>query len=285
MNKKTIKVIIAGVIIAVGGVIMVLCALGATGWNFNHTNNWQEDTRTFDAPISKIDLQVNCGQVILKRAETDKITITYQYDEIYQPSIGMNNGVLQIETPERRWYDVVQIGVWDAPDMLIEIPQNCEPQLDLKLNAGTLQVDSGRFAKSISVKINAGTLTLGDVVTETFEVKLNAGKFDAVKITCENAECKLNAGALDVAEIVCQTFDCKLNAGAANVSRLDSVSTSLRLSAGSVNVKMVGAQSDYNISVDKSAGSCNLSGHTNASATRTLTVNLSAGSANVRFFD
>lgn len=281
--SRSVKAIIAGVIITVGGLVVFLCAMGASGWNLYRANNWQEGTTDFSTPVTKLNIKVDAGQVKIRRVNSEQIIITYDFNEVYQPEIFMReDGALNITTGHRRWYE---FGSWygDAPKMQINIPESWYPNLDLTMNAGTLDIDDGIWGVYTSIKVNAGVVNVGDIKTGDLEIKLNAGKLDTGKITCEKVFCKLNAGTFDVEEVICKEFTCKLNAGNADVGRLDSISTSLNLSAGSVTVHLVGEQSDYNISVDKSAGSCNVSGNTSSTATRTLTVDLSAGSANVRF--
>lgn len=282
--KTSVRMIIAGVAIAVGGLVMFLCALGASGWDIQQGGNWEQDTATFDTPITKLKMIVHFGKVDVSRAEVDNIVITYEYNDLYKTEITMSNsGELTVETPKKEWYNTIQFGTAYVPKMQITIPQDWQPSLDIKLNAGTVEIDGGAWGTSVDVNINAGTLTVGDVSTKELEIKMNAGRFNLGKISCEKSTCKLNAGVLDVEEIVCEEFYCKLNAGSATVDFLDSKRTSLHLSAGAATLKMAGAKSDYNVRVDKSAGSCNVSNSTSNTATRSLDVDLSAGSVNIRF--
>ena len=282
--KKSRKMIIAGVIVAAIGVVVLLCAVGMSGCNFEDVNNWQESAYNATATVERLNIKVNWGQVVVNRGETDKISVKYEFNDRYAPKFEENNGKLNIETSQKRWYE---FGIWieRAPRMEITVPQNVAlSELHLTLNAGTVEFGGGRWCEAMSVKINAGTVTMGEVLVGEFDAKLNAGAIQIQKIDCTKFNCKLNAGAFDVNEVICQEFDCEMNAGGVNVKKLDSSSSiKLKLSAGGATLGLAGAQSDYNVSVSKSAGSCNVSAQTSATATRTLSVSLSAGSVNVSF--
>ena len=284
MKKSTKTSIVAGVIIVVIGVVVLLCAMGASGWKFNSVNNWQEETFNAAANVERLKINVNWGQVIVKRGATETISVKYQYDDRYLPTFEENGGKLTIETPSKRWYDFTY-WINNAPRMEITLPQNVVlSEIHLTVNAGAVQFGDGEWCAAMFVKINAGAVTMCKITVNELDVKLNAGALQIQKIDCTKMTCKLNAGAFDASEITCQDFDCEMNAGAVNVTKLDgSHSIKLKLAAGGAELGLVGAKSAYAVSVDKSAGSCNVSSQINANATRTLTISLSAGSVNVTF--
>ena len=115
--KKKSKVIIAGLAIAVIGVVVLVCALGMSGWKFDKFNNWQEDSYSTEAQVFKLALKVNAGQVTVKQSATDVISVKYEYDERYKPEITLQaDNVLKIETGKKLWY---QLNWWfdHAPKM------------------------------------------------------------------------------------------------------------------------------------------------------------------------
>ena len=284
MKKSTKTSITTGVIIIVIGIVVLLCALSACGWNVKRVNEWQEDTFNATASVTRLNVKVNWGQVVVKRAATDNVSVKYEFDDRYVPKFEEKDGKLSIETSSKKWYE---FNYWfeNAPRLEITVPQELDlSEIQLTLNAGTVEFGDGEWCAKMSVKINAGTVTMGEISANEIDVKLNAGAFQAKTIDCDNISCKLNAGAFDVKEINCSKFDCKLNAGGFNVKKLDSSSSiKVDVSAGSANLGLVGDKSDYAISVSKSAGSCNVSSQISAFATRTLTVDLSAGSVDVSF--
>lgn len=284
MKKSTKSSIIAGVVIVVIGVAVLLCALGMSGWNFRGVKNWETDTVTYEKPISKLEIKVNYGQVVIKQGLVEVTTVNYEYDEKHRPEIAVNDdGLLKIHTAEKKWHE---INYWfeDAPSIEVTLPVQSDLAIvDLVLNAGTVEFGDGDWGATVCVEVNAGAVSLGDVSMRDLRLQVNAGALNAGKIQSQKVTCDLNAGAFSVKEITCSAFECDVSAGAAEVKKLDSSTVKLDVSAGSATLGLVGAQSDYRVSVDKSAGSCNVSSQMNASATRTLTVDISAGSVDVTF--
>lgn len=266
MKKRTIKVVVAGVIIAVVGVLVFICALGAAGWNIKKISNWQEDTYTTTKALTRLDIKVNAGQVVIKRGSADTVAVKYQHNDVYKTKITESaDGKLNITTGEKHWYE---FNYWfdDAPLMEIEINENCNPEIYLTVNAGTVEIGDGDWGALIDVDINAGSVSLGKVAAEALKVKMNAGVFDAKRIDCEQ-------------------FTCHINAGSANVVSLASNGINLHLSAGSANVTVAGQKADYSISVDKQLGSCNVSNQTGTDPQKQIEVKISAGSVNITFAD
>ena len=283
MKKSTKTSIVTGVIIVVIGVVVWLCAMGMAGWNFKQVNEWREKTYYASADITKLNIKVNWGYVVINRSDTGGVSVKYEFDDRYAPNFEEKDGKLIIETSSKRWYE---FSYWfqNAPRLEITVPQDADlSEIRLTLNAGTVQLGDGDWGKLIDVELNAGTISVGNVTVDDLNVDVNAGAFDAKNLDCDSVTCNIRAGAFNAKEIICRQFECDLNAGAANVKRLCAYKIKVDVSAGGVDLGLVGPKSSYNVRVDKSAGSCNVTSQTNASATRTLDIDVSAGSCNVTF--
>lgn len=281
--KRIWKTVIAGVIIAIGGVVVLLCALGAAGWDVENVTEWQTDTYKATNEVRKLEIKVNAGKVIISRGTTDTVTVRYEHNEVYQTNVSENNyGALSIEAGQKKWYKVT---LWydDAPTTEIEIGRNCKPTLNLTLNAGSVYFRDGNWGERVDVTVNAGLLEFNSGLTaEELKVKINAGAMRASKIDCQQVTCHLNAGKFEVNEIVCDKFDCHVSAGAVEVKKLDSSNIKADVSAGSATLNVRGFKWDYNIMVDKSAGSCNVSSQMGNTG-KIIQIDLSAGSVTVTF--
>ena len=263
--KKNVKVIIVGLVVAVVGVVVLLCAMGASGWKFDDVGNWEEDTYAATKEVTKLNIKVNAGQVVIKRGDTDSVNIKYQYNDVYRTEVSESaNGTLNVEAGKKDWYRFTFWHKFTPPTTEIEIGQNCNPTIDLTLNAGSVNICDGNWGERVDVTINAGTVSFGDLKVNQLKVKINAGAMSANKIECQQITCDLNAGSVDV-------------------KKLDSRTIRVDVSAGGANLNVVGSRSDYNIKVDKSAGNCNVSSQTSATATRSIDVDISAGSVTLTF--
>ena len=262
--KRVKKAVIAGVIIAVVGAVVFLGAMGATGWDFSKIDNWEQDTYTANAVVSKLDVDVSAGKVVINRGDVEVVTVKYDYNETYKPEIVQNGSVLKIETPKKKNW--IEFSFWfsKAPTTEITLPKDMSiNQLKLTLNAGKVVLGDGYWGDLVNVKLNAGTLTVGDVQANEILVDINAGTFKATKLNCSRLTCDVSAGSAKISSLRCGDVI-------------------LDVSAGSANIKFAGAQSEYNITVKKSAGSCNVSNQMGSTA-KLIAIDVSAGSVTLTF--
>ena len=283
MKKSTKTSIITGVIIVVIGVIVLLCALGVSGGTLNFGEDWEQETFRSFTPFTKIIIKASTGKVVLKPESRDCIDVNYDYNDRYKPSFEEKGDTLLIETGERKWYDV---NGWfhDAPTMEILIPMQLKADVFVELNAGALEIFSGNWGPLIDIELNAGAITVGNVVVDQFNVDVNAGALQIKKLQCKSFNCDISAGGFDADEITCDKFEAQISAGALDVKKLDGERIHLNVSAGSAELGLVGAKSEYSVTVFKSAGSCNVSDTRGGTGfSHFIYIYISAGSVDVSF--
>lgn len=281
--KRGVKVVVAGVVIAVFGVLVLICALGAAGWSFDELNDWQEEIFSTESNITKLQIEANVGDVVINRNYANRsVIVEYQYNDKYQPIIEEENGVLSIKTGEMNWYEP-QFWFANAPKIEIIVNRETYPLIYLELNAGVVEFCDGEYGALIDVELNAGAVMFNDVTVDQLNIEVNAGAFKADKIVSQYVNCHVNAGALSATEVHCTRFYCEVNAGAVDMKKVDSSAIGFIVEAGTVNVGLVDSKQAYNITVTKRAGECNVFSQWNDSATHSLTIEVYAGSVNVVF--
>ena len=142
----------------------------------------------------------------------------------------------------------------------------------------------GFMYRGIDAVMNAGELKIADGSYGTVKLYMNAGAAYFGETACDSFECRLNAGTVNVKSVECGTVKTDLNAGYANFEKIVCGDIYFKLNAGSADLKIAGAKAEYNISVDKNAGTCNLDGQT-GTTDKKLTCKLNAGSLNASFGD
>lgn len=131
---------------------------------------------------------------------------------------------------------------------------------------------------AVTVKIPRGKVMDFSLDVSAGTVKVESGEFGKFKLA-------LSAGTVKVEGAKCSTFDLDISAGTAKIDSLECDKITVDLSAGSASIAVKGVKSDYYIKVDKSAGSCNVSGQQGAVAGKVIDIDLSAGSVSVSFTD
>ena len=103
------------------------------------------------------------------------------------------------------------------------------------------------------------------------------------EIVCPTAKCHVSAGSVKLEGLTCSSTDCHVSAGSVKLSNVNCPVIDLDVSAGSIKLGVLGNKEEYNILVDKSAGSCNVSSQQGTDADKKIDIDVSAGSIEVNF--
>lgn len=254
-----VKMIIAGAIIVGIGFAVLLLALGLNGWSFKP--NFETREYSSAEENTALDVKLDAGKLKIEYHDGEDIQISYPVAKGYETKIIESDGKLSVEGNKHHWYTFT----WGVtiPETVIKIPRDKIKNVEIKLNAGTVDLADGAF-ENVKVKVNAGSCNVGEITG------------------CNRFEVKLNAGSVNVKGAECNAFSCDINAGSAKFQKIDSAESKLEVSAGSASLAFAGAVEEYTATVNVSAGSCNgLS--TRTGGDKTIDVKVSAGSVNVSF--
>ncbi|MDE5654684.1 MAG: DUF4097 domain-containing protein [Clostridia bacterium] len=277
--KGFVKVIIAGAVLLVVGVVILVIALGIYGWQIDDDYDMKNYECTEQNTI--LDIDFSAGTLEINYYDGEKIKIEYPENKNLSASIVETNGKLSFTTTTKRKWNIFN---WfnKIPTAKIWIPQGEIIDIDLDMNAGVTKVAEAEFG-NFNIKMNAGTLQMDNATCKKMSVDMNAGTINVKDVvSAEAIRIDLSAGALSIQSLVCPSLVGDISAGSVNISRLQTASVDFDISAGAVKLGMIGAKSDYNIAIQKSAGSSNI---TNQSGNKDLRIkaNISAGSLNVSF--
>ncbi|MDE7348077.1 MAG: DUF4097 domain-containing protein [Clostridia bacterium] len=277
--KGFIKVMIAGAVILVVGIVILVIALGVHGWQFD--GDYEMKYYECAEQNTTLNIDFSAGTLEINYYDGEKIKIEYPENKVLTSTISESNGTLSFSTTTKRKWNVFN---WFSkiPEAKIWIPQGDIMNIHLDMNAGTTKFADGEYGDFI-IGMNAGTLQIGDVACKKLAVELSAGTLSMKNmVSAEDVRLDLSAGTLNIQSLVCPSLIGNVNAGTANISRLNTSSVDVDVSAGTVRLGMVGAKSDYNVAVKKSAGSCNVSNQSGATDKR-IKANISAGTLSVSF--
>ena len=237
--KGIVKCVIAGAVIIGIGLAIVLGTLGVNGCSVKKPE-FTTNTYTAENDNTALKIRINAGSFKTEFYDGDKITIEYPVASVYKTEISENDGVFRYESElKKTWF----MGNLNIPDTVIKLPESVRFNLDVEVNAGTVNIAGGEYGK-VDAEVNAGTL-----------------KAEGIK---------------------CEKFIAEVHAGTMNVTKLDCADIKAEISAGSLKLDIDGAKADYNIKADVSAGSCNVSSQTVENG-KSLDVDCSAGSIKVTF--
>ena len=212
-------------------------------------NGWkfkvEYEMQTFISKESNDALALEISAGSVKVEYFDGENFEIAYPTSYRHGYNVSEGNGKITVTPKRTF-----GIWFGwnriPEMTVKIPRGKIIDFSFDMSAGSARIAEGNF--------------------RTFDFDMSAGSASVGNVRCDRFTADISAGSLSVGGIECDNIN-------------------LDLSAGSANLTVNGAKTDYNITVDKSAGSCNVGGQQGAVAGKVIDIDISAGSVNVRFTD
>ena len=237
------------IFLSVGIIIFIIgiavLIAGIASGGWKFGKNLEMQTFTAEQENTSLDLSLAAGEMKVEYFDGDKIEVDYPSAYPFRYEVKESGGKLSV-SPANRGISFGWLPWFAKPTVTVRIPSGKVIDLKLSVSAGTARVAGGEF-----------------------------GRLDL----------DLSAGYVSVGNSKCATFTADVSAGSATIDRLDCGNIKIDLSAGSANLSVNGKKSDYYITVDKSAGSCNVGGQQGAVAGKVIDIDLSAGSVNVSFTD
>ncbi len=232
------------------GAGLILCAIAwfLTGGDLTAFNSKGNEyvVKTYESGtgITKLVIDERANGVYVNAADTDKITIEY-YDnpETSLYEIEEKDGKLKIARKGTGIFKLINID-FSRKDMYVTIPKDYAGELDIDLTSGALFAED-ITASDIKMENTSGSIKLTNV-TSTGDIK---AENTSGSIKFEN----IKAGG-DI---------------------------SFENTSGSIKGTIDGKESDYSITTDVTAGSCNLA-NTKGGAHK-LTAETTAGSIDIEF--
>lgn len=212
--------------------------------------------------INGVYLKLGAGEFKTEFYDGDKIEIGYYESNVYNISFEESNGILSF-TVKPRWY--MYFTGYDSPGATtVKLPRGKVYGLNVDIAAGAVDIEGGNFG-DISIDMSAGTVNVGD------------------NLNCGNLNIRLSAGLVAVGKTECKKCNIDISAGKVAVNELTCPVIGIKTSAGTVEIGLHGVMSEYGISVDKSAGSCNLNPQNGSDPAKNINIRISAGTVNINF--
>ena len=260
-KSKTVVIVLASVIPVVSLiVILFIVALALNNWFAPPKFEMMQFTA--QGEIKELTIQNSAGSVRTEYYEGDRVVVDYPVSNVYTMTVKESDGKLFVSgLKNTHWFSFISLS--NLPSTIIKIPQSTVLKLGIEVNAGSVSLAQGQF--------------------EEVNVTVNAGSLSSLGITCTQFTSNLNAGAISFASLKSASFDCRVSAGAFDVDSLICPLVKVSVSAGSVGMNVKGSKEEYTISVDKSAGSCNVKSQAGTDPSKKIDIEVAAGSVAITF--
>lgn len=299
--SKLGKVMIAGIVIAIIGVIVLIAAIGMNGWKVFA----EYEIKEFKCgqEINTFNLDFEAGVIKTEFYDGEFITIEYPECSNLKTVIAMDKDVLSFTTNYKFKFFQFRNLFQKMPDTVVKVPKNSVLNLNLKVNAGVVDIASGNYGNvnvelnagvmnfdnincdKYDTKINAGSIKVQNIKTGDSTIKMNAGDIKFSHIETENLEFTVNAGNIELKDLNCNSIKAKLNAGGISVEKAICKNVYYDINAGKINMNISGKKEEYNIQVQMDSGKCNLQNQIGSDASKIIVLDIDSGKANINFVD
>lgn len=280
--KGFVKLLIAGGVILCIGVIILIIGLAANGWQWGINVDFEQKEYIAESTVEAYDIRVAAGTVRVEFTDSPTVSVSYPDSKDFGYEVTEQDGKLTIAYNKTSnvflgWFMPINI-----PDTVIKMPYGAAADTEIRVDAGKLILADGGYG-DIDATLNAGAIQTGVTECDKLNIKINAGSAKLSSVTAQNLGIEVNAGAITVDNAECDRLTVDVSAGGATVSRAKCDDISVDVSAGSATLGVDGAEAEYNISVNRSAGHCNRSSQIGSNPSKRVTVDISAGSAEINF--
>ncbi len=180
MKKKIISTVIFSVTAMLVGIILLLCAFAASGFDYNGFNgrDMKLDQYTVDAQaFDEIDIDTSTVDVeIMVGTDIDKTYIDVYQDSSAPHNVKYENGKLTIESGERPWYKNIGI-FWGKCKITVLLPSGIQGNLNIESDTGGVNIGALSF-ESISLSTDTGDITCSASASGEINIETDTGDVD-----------------------------------------------------------------------------------------------------------
>lgn len=273
MLKTCLRLLLAGIVLFILGIIGY-AALALNGYDADlslpvrgsNTTDYGDaavTVRNFAGynsdEINKLDIDVSTGCFSVIGGDGDSFCID---------AYGINSEWLKYEVKDKCLSVKYSPGFylfywdWDVFDfdgddagIIITVPRKVLESADFSVSSGYLNVECLE-AERIALDITDGEAVFENAAsTESSQIKMSAGECTFYDSLFNNANIVMSAGECMFYESVFSNANIKMSAGSMTYSACGIIGDSrVKMSAGSLYMELIGRRSDYDITVDKTAG-------------------------------
>lgn len=171
-------------------------------WNWNWDNDWddtiwknsKETRHTYSADgIRNIYISLRHGGLEIEESTDSQITVILERDDGLF-AVSEKDGTLRLEdqrTGNRARYDY---------EVTVKLPRGMTlDQVEIENNAGLLEWDDiALTAKHVSVKVDAGEVSIENLTTEDFRVEVGAGQASISGLEADRIDTDCGVGQIDL---------------------------------------------------------------------------------------
>lgn len=274
--RKQRRTLIAGCAMFLAGCFMFTAAFGALGFddkNLAVADGLVVHEETIELSDS-FSLQTDTLAVTVARSDDETCRLVYRDLPEVPRTFALEGGTAVLTVDDGAFSAFgASIGMQWRRGILIGAVSDDLHRAELYLPAS--------FTGDLTVQVDAGTISISDMVCSDLVVETKTGRIDLCNITAETVTAETETGAVSMKNVACARVRATTVTGAVTFSGLCADSIVLRTTTGAVRGTIAGREADYAVEAEVGTGACNL--HEKESGEKRLEVRVVTGSVEVSF--
>ncbi len=257
MNELIVKrCLLAAAIGISAGLVLLLGALAASGFDFARFNTWAYQTNEYtpDGDFENISIRVEAARVTFLPSEDDVCRVKCVEQASIQHEVTVSDGTLTVRAVDnRRWYEYIGIFV-QTPSVTVYLPHDTYKTLTATTTTGNIELpDRYRFesvsmtgttanlychasvSQSIAMATTTGNITVDATETETVDVSATTGNISLDGVSCRRLTARSTTGRIRLEDVVAEEcIQAETTTGGIRLTECDAGEMTLQTSTGSV---------------------------------------------------
>ena len=306
MKKGAVKYIVGGSIVALG-IILVTIAVSIGGWRlFTHfpevsitpagvhvfyddENNIQLGGGTTSMEsnnVKNINIDVEYGEIIIQRGNTDKIDIqtTNIHEEMFKAAVDGDT----LKVRYKKGFTFFNFGLFGKNSkIVITLPEDSVYEnVDIDNGAGAMRI-SNFEAKKIDIDNGVGELKLENIIAEDkMDLETGTGEMSIDTLTCGTLKIESGVGEVNAKNVKCGDIKTSSGVGSFRFDGRIEGDADISNGCGEIRMNLTGSSADYGFKVDSGIGQVRVNGNTpvqTSSAKYTFKVSTGIGEVRIDF--
>lgn len=212
MKKKIISTVLFSAATMLVGIILIMSAFAASGFDFNafNGNKIEHEQFTVDSKVfNEIEIDSDTVDVeIIIDPTADKTYVDFYQDASVFRNVKQENGKLTVESGDRPWYKNIGI-FWGNERLTVTLPTTAQGKVNIETDTGDVKLGS-LVPETLSVSTDTGDISCGTVAAGSISIETDTGDVSLRDVT--------STGAISVSV---DTGDVMINSTTASALRIE----------------------------------------------------------------
>lgn len=199
--------------------------------------------------LDKINVDVSSSNVLIEKADVDKIKVTAYGEKDEKINETINNHELSITKSKTKVFIFAML-YWCDEKIIIQVPNDCDEEFNIQTSSGDIEV--GTVGES-TIKTSSGKILVGEA--RRLQAEASSGEIEINRIN-EYCNLTISSGSIDV-ETLNITENSSINAKSGNVEikNKNDIYIETETNSGDVDVKNNNRMAESVLKITTTSGS------------------------------